>query len=532
MALLGPTVAMAALVGTVDNFNQPRDPQFGTLPAGSAFSVTQTDVAVGPFNAMRGIFVANFGPSGSVASYNIDNGMVAFDIAFGMPGDSVFSSVRYSGVSEVVGFPNVGEPTINVWTLPSNGDLMINFSIHDGLGNFADGALHKAASDLLLSSGAPTNNTGADYSDVVSLFFDFEYAVRPGESMAGGGVRAIEVIPGNGSGWGTDGTGDWNDPVNWNPGSAPDANDHTAILGAAITAPRTVTTDTDATVKAIQFSNDNQYAVAGTGSLNLDADSGNAHIVVTEGSHQFQTQVNLHDNTDASVADGAALSFNNQLTLNGNTLTKEGLGEIAIRNNLVSGGGTVNSGNQFPDSAQSPSLANSTGSAIIVMAGTLAGNGSVGGDLINNGGTASPSSVDSMFGILFVEGDFEQIDPGILELEVAGLTPGMEYDQLNVTGAVKLGGTLSITLLGDPSQAQIGATLDIIVSDQIMGGFDAFELPLGPGGAPLLNLITLGGGTLQLQVIPLPAVFPLFLVAVISVGVAARNRTTRKRPSY
>ena len=65
------------------------------------------------------------------------------------------------------------------------------------------------------------------------------------------------------------------------------------------------------------------------------------------------------------IADGS----NNALTLNGNTLTKTGTGDLVIRNDLLTGGGMVS-----------------------LQEGALAGNGTVGGDVVNDGGTISPGN--------------------------------------------------------------------------------------------------------------------------------------------
>ena len=54
----------------------------------------------------------------------------------------------------------------------------------------------------------------------------------------------------------------------------------------------------------------------------------------------------------------------------GNTLTKTGSGDIAIRNDLVLGHGIVN-----------------------VQQGTVLGNGTIGGDVQNDGGTISPGNL-------------------------------------------------------------------------------------------------------------------------------------------
>ena len=66
----------------------------------------------------------------------------------------------------------------------------------------------------------------------------------------------------------------------------------------------------------------------------------------------------------ADVSNGATLTFNNALNLNGNSLTKTGGGMMAINNFLNTGGG-----------------------AVILTQGTMSGDGTVDGTLNNDGGT-------------------------------------------------------------------------------------------------------------------------------------------------
>ena len=184
--------------------------------------------------------------------------------------------------------------------------------------------------------------------------------------------------------WNVDAQGDWNQGNNWAPASPPNTNNHSAIFGEKITSPRTVSTDLAVTVNSITFLNTNRYVVAGAGTVNLEKNSSApmAAINVAVGNHEFQARVNLHSDTDVTIASGFTLEFNNRLNLNGNTLSKLGFGEVAINNVLATGGGTIN-----------------------VQAGTISGNGTVGGDVINDGGTISPGSNSEVFTVLAPSSD-------------------------------------------------------------------------------------------------------------------------------
>lgn len=181
--------------------------------------------------------------------------------------------------------------------------------------------------------------------------------------------------------WNRSGGGDWNVAGNWN-GTLPDTNNENAIFGGAIQATSTVFVDSSVTVNSILFDNSNTYAIAGTQSINLDAntkpfpDLPNITVAAgAQGAHQFQVVVNLHTDTTVNIPNGATLRFNNELNLGGNSLTKAGSGVLSINNKLTTSGGTLS-----------------------VREGTVAGVGTIGGDLNNGGGTISPGSRSSVLG--------------------------------------------------------------------------------------------------------------------------------------
>lgn len=173
--------------------------------------------------------------------------------------------------------------------------------------------------------------------------------------------------------WKANQSGNWNLGTNWNPGSVPNTNQHDVVLGSVIPASRTVFTDLPVTVRSLTFDSSFTYAVAGTGMIILEAgtlEEGTAGISVDQGSHEFQTRVKLLNDTTVDIANGAVLEFDNDLTLNGNILTKAGAGTMLVNNQLTSGpGGVIN-----------------------LVEGMLSGVGTIGGDVDNGGGTISPGA--------------------------------------------------------------------------------------------------------------------------------------------
>ena len=176
-------------------------------------------------------------------------------------------------------------------------------------------------------------------------------------------------------------SGNFNNAANWIGGGPPgnqaavQSSYHTATFADEIGSnTRTVFTDDGVTVNAINFTNTmgGSYRLGGGPAYNLIASTSGTlpTLVVTGGSsHEFQASVSIHADTTADIDGGSTLIFNNALTLNGNMLTKSGTGEMAIRNDLLTNGGTVS-----------------------IQQGALSGNGTVSGDLTNDGGTISPGN--------------------------------------------------------------------------------------------------------------------------------------------
>ena len=269
--------------------------------------------------------------------------------------------------------------------------------------------------------------------------------------------------------WSVDASGDWNQAGNWSPMSSPKDNTHTAVFGSAITGQRAVYTEIAVTVKTVQFDNANTYAITGPGSVNLEADSGNASLDVDQGDHEFQARVNLNSNTDADIAAGAKLSFVHVLSLNGNTLTKTGDGTLSINSTLNTGGGSV-----------------------VGLGGTITGGGAVGGNLTNTSATIAPGNSP---GTLTVTGDFSQAAGGTLAIELAGTASG-EFDVLAVTGFAALGGALDITELYTPGGADSWTILTAVGG--ITGSFDTitagYQVALAGGDTELV--LSLAGALL------------------------------------
>ncbi|MGA2439317.1 MAG: PEP-CTERM sorting domain-containing protein [Tepidisphaeraceae bacterium] len=169
-------------------------------------------------------------------------------------------------------------------------------------------------------------------------------------SMATGGPSQVAIYNNNGEGgsdiefntlaitsvvapqqWISSSSGDWNNASNWS-GVVPNAVGAEADFFAAITSNHTVFTDQAVTVGTINFNNANTYEITGTGSLTLQASSGNAQVIVQQGTQEINLPTTIASNTVFNVAAGANLIIGNPLTIDsGDSLTQTGSGTVTYQ---------------------------------------------------------------------------------------------------------------------------------------------------------------------------------------------------------
>jgi len=119
----------------------------------------------------------------------------------------------------------------------------------------------------------------------------------------------------------------------------------------------------------------------------------------------------------------------------------------------------------------------SVGGTLSIGAGsTASGDGTIDGNVTNNGLVAPGASP----GALNIEGDYAQSAAGTLHIELAGVVPGTQYDQLLITGDAMLDGTLEVSLLGGfvPSPGQ---SYTLLTAADVDGTFSIEMLPSVPG---------------------------------------------------
>lgn len=172
-----------------------------------------------------------------------------------------------------------------------------------------------------------------------------------------------------------------------------------------------------------------------------------------------------------SVAESASLNETNDFVLNGAIFVVDNGVEFTIDLNdniltlqngaIFTNNGTVTfqSGTQITDP-----------SGNFINSGTLKGSGTFNSNFINPlEGTIAPgaSSGCTNFGADFT-------NSGTLEIEIDGITPCTEHDQITVVGTANLGGTLNVTLGYTPEDED---EIVIIDAGTVSGAFGTVNLP-------------------------------------------------------
>ncbi len=152
--------------------------------------------------------------------------------------------------------------------------------------------------------------------------------------------------------------------------------------------------------------------------------------------------------------------------------------------NTYSQGTTVDAGTLLVGDVNHPG-ASIAGDATVNAAGTLAGHGTIFGNVANLGGVVMPGGT---IGVLSVGGNYTQSAAGTLSIEVSPIAAS----QLHVGGAANLAGKLA--LIFDPG-VYSAASYKILIASSVHGTF-ATVIGLNPSGAPQAVVYNPGDVTL------------------------------------
>ncbi len=110
---------------------------------------------------------------------------------------------------------------------------------------------------------------------------------------------------------------------------------------------------------------------------------------------------------------------------------------------VIAGAGTLRFDADYTQTAGTTTLNGGeirTSSALNINGGILNGIGTIEGNVVNNASFKPGHSP----GITTINGNYTQGATGVLDMEVGGLTPGTQFDQLVVNGTASLGGTFNV----------------------------------------------------------------------------------------
>ena len=166
--------------------------------------------------------------------------------------------------------------------------------------------------------------------------------------------------------WAINGSGDWNATGNWTTGSVPNSVGIEADFGTISQANNTVYSNTPITVGTINFNNVNEYVIAGAGSLTLQASTGNAQVIVQEGTQEINLPTTIASNTVFNVSSGATLVMADPITVNsGDSITQTGSGTVTYESTITM---LSNSNLAIGNSTYAHSLSETTGSLTTLTA--------------------------------------------------------------------------------------------------------------------------------------------------------------------
>jgi fibronectin-binding autotransporter adhesin len=176
---------------------------------------------------------------------------------------------------------------------------------------------------------------------------------------------------------------------------------------------------------------------------------------------------------------------NEQSFTTGGTFNNEGKFTI-LANSFFTVGGTTTNYNQSGASAVTTvdgRINVPTGGLIDITGGKLQGAGQYYGDVsIGNaaGGAAATLIVGDSTKVsaqVTVENNYTQLATGVLDVQIGGVNVGSEYSQLNVTGPVTLGGTLTATVINKFKAVEGDQFTILNAPSGVTGTFTTLKLP-------------------------------------------------------
>jgi T5SS/PEP-CTERM-associated repeat protein len=233
--------------------------------------------------------------------------------------------------------------------------------------------------------------------------------------------------------------------------------------------------------------------VYSTGTVHLNAGSrieADTVELASGAATNFHTQPESTLQVNRLAGFGPHPVFNGSLTLgshygpNLGQITVAG-GESLTADSILVGGNPLNPAT-FNVASGGVVATTGPGGMALIPTGRLTGAGEVVTPALENGGVVAPGN---SAGELVVDGNYGQLATGMLEIEIGGVNPGLEYDTLWVTGGASLDGILNVSLI-DPLggnnifMPKAGNSFEILTA---IGGLGGTTFATVPADLPALT---------------------------------------------
>ena len=184
--------------------------------------------------------------------------------------------------------------------------------------------------------------------------------------------------------------------------------------------------------------------------------------------------------TSGNIASGSTLTIgtNGVLALagpNGTTYTVSGT--LTNTGSVQASNGTLNFAGAYVQTAGLTLMNGGNVQAsqpIQIRGGTLQGVGTITGSVTNNG-TLNPGNP---VGLLTITGSYAQTANGMLNIELAGLPSGTNYDRLVVNGNASLAGSFNSSLVTN-ANFLVGNQFPVVAAGSLTGVYSSTSVPNG-----------------------------------------------------
>ncbi len=143
-------------------------------------------------------------------------------------------------------------------------------------------------------------------------------------------------------------------------------------------------------------------------------------------------------------------------------------------------------------------LADIYANTVTLAGGVVDGVGTITADVNNTGATLAPGASP---GTLIINGNYMQGANGILQIELGGLTQGISYDLLSISGTATLDGTLDLILFGGFTESP-GDRFNIIASSSLINDFATINDPFSQSFLALPDVPSAGAYRIEIPSIP------------------------------